>query len=250
MTIAQLRAVGWDKSAVARRVADGRLHPVFRGVYSLGGPQQSERELWMAATLSYGKGARLSHSAAAELYGLLRYPLRAIHVTTPTKRPSRERITPHHRSDPAPWKYIDRIPVTSPEQTILDCAQCVTNDKAYRRIVRQAQADELTSHTRLLALGAMNPGARGLARLNRELRDGPSRTRSANEDEVLEVFRHGGEPVPNAIIAGDEVDLFFPRLGVAVEVQGPPHENPTARADDIAKEQRLAARGVRVLWIS
>jgi hypothetical protein len=35
-----------------------------------------------------------------------------------------------------------------------------------------------------------------------------------------------------------------------MEVQGPPHLNPTARADDIAKEQRLAARGVRVLWVS
>ncbi len=74
MTIEQLRAVGWDKDAVARRVDAGRLHPVFARVFSLGGPPQDDRELWMAATLSYGAGTKLSHSPAAELYGWLRFP--------------------------------------------------------------------------------------------------------------------------------------------------------------------------------
>ncbi len=86
--------------------------------------------------------------------------------------------------------------------------------------------------------------------MRRELAEGPSRTRSANEDEVLEVGRHGGEPVPHATVFGEEVDLWFPTLGIAMEVQGPPHDNPTARADDLAKLDRLERRGVRVLWIS
>ena len=70
--MAQLRAVGWDKHAVARRVAAGRLHPAYDGVFSLGGPPQTNKERWMAAVLRYGPGAVLSHSAAAELYELLR----------------------------------------------------------------------------------------------------------------------------------------------------------------------------------
>lgn len=234
---------------MARRVADGRLHPVFRGVYSLGGPPQTDKELWMAATLTYGQGAKLSHGAAVDAYGWLRFPLNALHVTTPVKRASRQGITAHHTSRPVTWKFIDRIPVTGPEQTVLDAATTIASDRAYRRVVRASQLED-TSHARLLALSAMRPGHRGVGRLRAELADGPSRTRSANEDEVLEVFRRGGEPVPNAIVHGEEVDLYFPKLNVAIEVQGPPHDNPTARADDVAKERRLAARGVRVLWVS
>ncbi len=64
---------------------------------------------------------------------------------------------------------------------------------------------------------------------------------------MLEVFRTGGEPQPNVVIGGDEVDLYWPALRIVVEVDGQPHDNPTAQADDDAKTRRLEARGVRVL---
>ena len=230
------------------RVQIGRLHPVFRGVYSLGGPPQTDNEIWMATTLTYGPGTKVSHSAAVDMYRWLRFPLGDLHVTTLKKRPSRNGITAHHTSRPVTWKYIERIPVPGPEQTVLDAATTVRSDKANRRVVRASQVDD-TTYARLVAFSAMNPGHRGVGRMKRELGEGPSRTRSANEDEVLEVFRHGGEPLPNVKIAGDEVDLFFPKLNVAVEVQSVLHDNPTAHADDLAKKERLEARGVRVLWI-
>ena len=248
VTTSQLRAVGWDRRTVHKRVQQGRLHPVYRGVHSLGGPPRGDKELWMAAVLTYGSGTLLSHSAAVDLYGWLRYPLRDLHVTTSVRRPSRQGITAHHRARRWRWRYIDHIPVTGPEQTVLDAATTVDSDRAYRRIVRQSQVDH-TNHAALLAVVAMNPGARGVQRLRHELADGPSPTRSANEDEVLEVFRHGGEPLVNHVIGGDELDLFFPGLNVAVEIDGPPHDNPTARADDEAKTERLARRGVRLLRV-
>ena len=250
VTTAQLRAVGWDKDSVARRVASGRLHEVFFDVYSLAGPPQTAREVWMAAVLTFGRGTALGASAGAELYALLRYPLNELHVVTLRKRKPRDGIVPHAHTKGFPWRFVDGIPVTSPEQTILDCAKTVRNDKAYRRIVRKAQAENLTSHARLLAFAARHRRARGVARLNRELAEGPSPTRSANEDEVLEVFRRGVMPEPNAIVHGEEVDLWFPDLAVAMEVQSALHDNPTAQADDLAKKERLERRGVRVLWIS
>lgn len=79
--------------------------------------------------------------------------------------------------------------MTTPEQTILDCATTVRNDKAYRRIVRQAQVDGLVSHARLVAFAALNRGRRGVVRMSGELAAGPSPTRSVDEDEVLEIFR-------------------------------------------------------------
>lgn len=250
VTTAQLRAVGWDGSLVAKRVRQGRLHPVFAEVYSLGGPPQTDKELWTAATLTFGPGAQLAANAAVGLYGWLRFPLGGLFVLTPTPRKPREGIVPLHRERPGRSRFIDRIPVTGPEQTVLDCAATVRSDKAYRRIVRQAQVDDVTSHAKLLVFAARSKGRRGVQRMRKELAAGPSPTRSGFEDDVLEVFRTGGEPIANHVIGGDELDLFFPRLNVGIEVQGPSHDNPTARADDEAKRRRLGARGVRVLWLS
>lgn len=244
ITRAQLRAAGLGDDAIDHRARVGRLHPVFRGVYSLGGPPQDDRELWMAATLTYGNGARLSHTAAAELRSYLRYPLREIHVTTLTRRPSREGITAHHGPD-GRRQFIDFIPVTGPEQTVLDCACTVRSDKAYRRIVRQAQVDD-TTHLRLSAFAEKNRGRRGVSRLKRELQEGPSPTRSVNEDEVLEIFRRGGAPLVNHRFAPDlEADLYFPALGVVVEVDSPIHDGPAAQAGDERKDERYRALGLR-----
>jgi hypothetical protein len=246
VTTEQLREVGWDASTVRDRVTQSRLHPVFAEVYSLGGPPRTARETWMASVLTFGPGAVLTASPAAELYGWLRYPLRQLHVITPTKRDPRDGIVPHHHSRPVRWRYVDDIPVACPEQVILDCALTLRSDKAYRRIVRQAQVDELVSHARLVAFAALNRGARGVARLKHELADGPSPTRSGLEDEALEVFRHGGPPLVNAEVFDEEVDLYWPALGVVIEIDGSPHDNPTAKADDAAKQARLEERGLRM----
>ena len=240
--------MGWDDSRISKLVRRGRLHRTFSGVYSLGGPARPGRERWMAATLSFGPRSQLAASAAVDLYGWLRYPLGELFVLTPTPRRSREGIITLHRAKPGRYKHLDFIRVTGPEQTVLDAASTVASDRAYRRVVRQAQIDD-TTHARLLTFAALNRGARGVERMRRELAEGPSRTRSATEDEILEVFRHGGEPIPNAIVFGEEVDLWFPALNTAIEVMSGLHDNPTALADDLAKMARLEARGVRVLWI-
>jgi predicted transcriptional regulator of viral defense system len=165
VTTEQIRRAGWSDRVLSDKVLKGRLHRVFAGVYSLGGPPRTEREWWMAAVLTFGAGTRLSDSSAAELYGWVRYPLGELHVTTTTERDRRDGITPHQRTRSTTWRYIDHIPVTGPEQTILDCAATVANDKLFRRIVRQAQAERATTHARLLLLTCRSAGVRGVARL-------------------------------------------------------------------------------------
>lgn len=250
VTTAQLKAVGWEPSLIAKRVRAGRLHPVFSEVYSLGGPPRTDRELWMASVLTYGADTKLGCSPAAELYGWLRFPTGQLHVITPTKRKPRDGITPHHRRPGFAWRTIDHIPVTGPEQTILDCATTIASDKAYRRIVRQAQVDKLTTHARLLAFSALSAGVRGVARLRAELQDGPSPTRSSFEDDIVDILRHGGEPEINAVVHGEELDLFYRALGVGIEINGSPHDNPTAQADDAAKAERLERLGVKLYFLS
>jgi molybdenum cofactor synthesis domain-containing protein len=90
-------------------------------------------------------------------------------VTTPREARSRKGITTHHRANGVAWRYV-----------------------RYRRIVRQAQVDELTNHAR-----------------------------SGFEDDALEVFRTGGEPEHNYDIAGLEVDLNFPSSARSPGLHGP-----------------------------
>lgn len=246
VTTQQLHAVGWCDSVIHDRVRQGRLHPVFAQVYSLGGPPQSDRERWMASALTFGRGTRLSDATAVELYGWLRYPLGELHVTTTTERAPRDGITPHHRAGSTDWRLVDRIPVTSPEQTVLDCAATLRDDRLFRRVVRQAQAERASSHVRLLLTAARSAGVRGVARLRAELADGPRPTRSANEDRVLELLTDSGPILINHVIDGDEVDLYLPERRTAIEVDSPLHDNPAARRHDAAKQARLERRGITV----
>jgi predicted transcriptional regulator of viral defense system len=69
---AQLRELGLTESAIARRVDAGRLHRVRRGVYAVGHPVLGQHARWLAAVLSCGPGAVLSHASAGALWGLRR----------------------------------------------------------------------------------------------------------------------------------------------------------------------------------
>src|SRR3982074_2652796 len=64
----QLLELGLTSIAITHRISKGRLHPVFRGVYAVGRRQLTRRAQWMAAILSCGPDAVLSHSSAAALW--------------------------------------------------------------------------------------------------------------------------------------------------------------------------------------
>src|SRR5215207_7413171 len=66
----QLRELGYGKKAIARRVASGRLHRVGFDVFAVGRPELTREGRWMAAVLSCGPDAALSHASAGELLGL------------------------------------------------------------------------------------------------------------------------------------------------------------------------------------
>src|SRR5262245_41472923 len=70
ITSAQLLSAGLSPAGVTRRLAAGRLHRVHRCVYAVGHPQLSDEGRWMAAVLTIGDGAVLSHLSAAELWDI------------------------------------------------------------------------------------------------------------------------------------------------------------------------------------
>src|SRR3954464_15932400 len=79
----QLLELGFTMSAIKHRVAKGRLHPVRRGVYAVGRPELTRQGEWMAAVLSCGRGAMLSHLLARALWRICREWNQLIHVSIP-----------------------------------------------------------------------------------------------------------------------------------------------------------------------
>src|SRR5438034_5326 len=85
LSLPQLRAFGLSSRAVRNRVSEGKLYPLYRGVYAVGRQDLPLRGHWMAAVLACGDGAVLSHRVAAALRGLLTWNGGTIDVTIPRR---------------------------------------------------------------------------------------------------------------------------------------------------------------------
>jgi predicted transcriptional regulator of viral defense system len=58
VTRAQLRELGMSDQGIGRRLKDGRLHRVHKGVYAVGRPTLSTEGRYLAAVVSCGPGRR------------------------------------------------------------------------------------------------------------------------------------------------------------------------------------------------
>src|SRR5215211_2020786 len=125
VTRAQLLAFDLSSDAIKNRIAGGRLHPIARGVYAVGRPQLDRHGQWMAAMLSCGPQAVLSHLSAAALWEISTEPSRQIDVPVPARvcrrRPG---VVVHRREGLAAKDLTTRrgIPVITPVCTIIDIA--------------------------------------------------------------------------------------------------------------------------------
>ncbi len=97
----QMRELGLSKTAIEHRVQTGRLHRLQPAVYAVGHRIVSRHEWWMAAVLSSGSSAVLSHHSAAALWGLRGYSERAVEVTVGHKSTSSKWVRRHHSRLPA-----------------------------------------------------------------------------------------------------------------------------------------------------
>src|SRR5947209_12434701 len=70
LTAGDLHDLGFGESAIRHRLAAGRLHRIYRGVYAVGRPDLTREGRWMAAVLACGTDALLSHGSAAALWGI------------------------------------------------------------------------------------------------------------------------------------------------------------------------------------
>jgi very-short-patch-repair endonuclease len=247
----QLWALGYDRHAVYRLVAQGWLHRVHRGVYAVGHTRLSVKGQWMAAVLACGSGAALSHAHAAALHDLRTTPSGVIDVTAPSRR----HVTGVHSHrartlDPLDVTVVDAIPVTTVARTLLDQAERLSAQRL-RTLLEATLRRDLFDLNQITATIARNPGRHGIAPLTAALGDLPDeapRTQSRLEQAMLELVRAAGlpEPAVNVVVDGDVVDFFWPHHNVVVEVDGwGTHRSHAAFVGDRRRDARHTVAGRR-----
>jgi very-short-patch-repair endonuclease len=253
----QLLELGLDRDAIQRRLSSGRLHRVWRGVYAVGRPQLTRRGEWMAAVISCGPDAHLSHGAAAALWGIRAEgtrtePGRIIDVTVPTRVTRRRTgIRRHRRGLPAvDLTSRDGIRVTSPIRTLMDLASYVQRARLEAAINDADKLGLVDPETLRSALDE-RAGSPGAALLRSTLDRRTFRlTDSELERRFLPLARTAGLPRPETgcRINGFKVDFHWPDLGLVVETDGLRyHRTPAQQATDRVRDQAQAAAGLTPL---
>lgn len=200
--LAQMMDLGMPPTTVQTRAADGRLHRLYRGVYSLVPADLLTRNgRWLAAVLACGPRAVLSHRTAAALHELRGTAAVLIDVTVPGRSNRTHRGLRVHRSVTLTDKDVtvaQGIPVTSIARTQLDLAEMV-NRRGVERALDQAEAMNVFDLRALedqIARNATRPAARVLRSVLREHYIGSTLTWSELEERFLAVVRRHGLPQP------------------------------------------------------
>lgn len=260
----QLTEAGISPRAVDAAVRNGRLVPVFRGVYGVGRGVVSRKGRWKAGLLSAGPGSALARRSAAEVWGFgAAVPLTEV-VRSFNRRPKNapleinvdaqpNRLLVHRTRTlpPTHLKMVEGLEVTSPSRTLLDLA-AVRTRRAMIRHVSEA------SRLGLVEIGDLAAtcdrargwhGARMLRQVLEELSPQVRTTRSEFESMFLEFCGNHevDEPLVNATVEGFEVDCLWKDQKVIVELDGYGyHSGWVSFGRDRTRDMRLDRAGYRV----
>lgn len=245
----QLLEMGLSREAIRHRIEVGRLHPKTPGVYAVGRPGLTRRGGWMAAVLSCGPGAMLSHGSAAALWRIGK-EWREIEVTVRTASPRRRPGVRVRRRPTLADRHVterEGIPVTGLVQTLVDLA-AVHGPPTVDRAINEADRLDLIDLPvlrRELEVHRWEPGVRPLRALldHRSFR----LNRSELERRFLPLTREVGLPLPltKQWVNGFEVDFYWPDLGFVVETDGLRyHRTPAEQAHDRERDQAHTAAGM------
>jgi very-short-patch-repair endonuclease len=251
----QLRDLGMAYSVMAERATRGHLFRIHHGVYAVGRRNLTTKGHWMAAVFACGRHSFRSHRTAAALHGVRQTSQRKVDITTPTWRPDRPTIRIHSATlRPEDTANLDNIPTTSIARTILDLAALLTETQL-ARVIEEAERRQLFDLRSLHKAMGRRPTARGTKTLRSVLAayTDPANTRSELERAFLALIRNAkiSEPLVNTIVAGLEVDFFWPQFNLVVELDGRAyHTTAKAFERDRERDAILLRHGIRVLRIT
>jgi very-short-patch-repair endonuclease len=239
-------------NAIKGRIANGRLHPVLRGVYAVGRPQLAQEGWWMAAVLACGPAAALSHRSAAALRRVGPVPVGPIEVCVPAHVVRKRRGIVVHRRDLRETDVTTHlgIPVMAVVPTLVDLATQLHRD-ALEAAISEADKRDLIDPEALRAALEEFPSRPGVGVLKKTLDRRTFRaTDTWLERRFLAIVRKTDLSLPETRKYANQarVDFYWPELGLVVETDGLRyHRTPAQQAKDRLRDQRHAAAGLTPL---
>jgi very-short-patch-repair endonuclease len=179
-----------------------------------------------------------------------------VHVTTPVPRKRRSSIRIHHSRTliEADRTLEQGIPVTSVARTALDLA-AVVRFRNLRRLLRRSEELRVFDLGDFHSVLVRNRGHRGASSLERALDfyEPPRLTRSELERECLALLEEVGLPQPNTafVVAGYELDIYWPELRFAVELDVyATHGGHEPFEEDRRRDEDLKLAGVELTRVT
>jgi very-short-patch-repair endonuclease len=250
VTHRQLRELGLSPQAIKHRITKGRLHRAWRGVYAVGRPVLTQHGAWMAAVLSCGPNAALSHSSAGALWEIWPHEDAEIEVSIPARQYSQRSGIRFHRRARLDSTYHNGIPTTTVVRTLVDLATRLTPYELEFAINEADKRAHVSPEALQPTLGDF-AGQPGVAALRACLiRRAFTLTDSELERRFLSLVRSAGLPEPRTgqYVNGFKVDFYWPDLGLVVETDGwRYHRTPAQQARDRTRDQAHTVTGLTPL---
>lgn len=263
-TARQARDLGVSTATLSRDVACGRYDAMGGGLYGIAGVRMTWAREVMALVLRTGGWA--SHRTAARILGLDTYRRnRTVEVSVPHGRGSRSVVGRVHQTrapDLAATSVINGIPCAGPARLLVDLTAVEPPFRLARAVddIRRLRlVDDAALYESFLLHNVR--GRPGIDKLGSALVEvmGTEVTDSTFEFLALQVFAEAGLPAPvvhfrvveldGRLVA--EVDLAYPSLKVAIELDGKAfHLNSVAYERDPRKRNRLNDLGWRVIVVT
>ncbi|HVL31872.1 MAG TPA: type IV toxin-antitoxin system AbiEi family antitoxin domain-containing protein [Solirubrobacteraceae bacterium] len=256
----QLAEVGFSRHNVDAMVRARWLHRVHPGVFAVGRRALGRHGRWMAAVLSGGPEAVLSHRSAASLHGIRRASSRLVEITVATDRARHVAgVTAYRcaRLSSADRTVVDGIPCASVALTLLGLA-AVAGPRQVERALDESEVLRLLDMAAVDDLLRRSAGRRGVASLRAVVTEhaiGSTLTRSELEERALALCRRAALPLPavNEPVlcrpgVWHTVDFLWPAERVVLETDGHRfHRTARGIERDRRREADLVIAGHRVL---
>jgi very-short-patch-repair endonuclease len=225
-------------------------------VFSTGPAEPAWKQSLLAVSLAAGKRVAASHGTAGFLWNLEGVTRRGVEMTSMQRvRTAGPHITVHETTRPFAIHFVDALPVTSVDRTLLDLATCLGPD-ALEVAFEDALRRRLTTEDRVRAAlethgGRGRPGTRALAAMLRERGKDLAATESSLETRVVRELRAARLPAPvrqHPVRCLDgtirRIDLAYPHALLGIEVDGFRwHSGRKAWHNDRGRANALAAVG-------
>lgn len=247
----QLIECGIGEDVIRRRRENGSLIPLHQGVYALGHQRLPREGRWMAAVLSSGRGAALSHFSAGHLWNMCGSygPIEVLRQSGGLKPEGHRGVRLHQTRRLFEYEVsLERgVPVVARERVLLDLA-AHTDAKRLERIFVQAYKSGRLDWRRLGRIINRRRGCKGVGRLRQialEVDPEALETKSVSEIDFLALCREADMwiPVCNALVEGHLVDFLWPAQKVIVETDSWSHhgDRPTFEKDHQTDVDLVAA---------